>query len=159
MKWIIIAILFAACVAGGYLFSMKYKKRQSFYSALILFAQKLDVEINFSRERLKNLILSMDEKTKKNLYGIDKNFLTYLDGSSELTGEVLFKNFNLLKPEEKETVFLFFKSLGRSDVLGQSKEIQNFVKRFDESLSKCAQDNKNMEDYVLNLALFLDSFW
>ena len=121
MKWVIIAILFGICVAIGYLFSMKYKKRVQFYTALIMFAQKLDVEINFSRERLKKLIEGMDEKTKRNLFGLDKNFLNYLSGSEELTQEALFKNCPVLKPEEKEMVFLFFKSLGRSDVLGQSK--------------------------------------
>ena len=111
MKWVIIAILFGICVAIGYLFSMKYKKRVQFYTALIMFAQKLDVEINFSRERLKKLIEGMDEKTKRNLFGLDKNFLNYLSGSEELTQEALFKNCPVLKPEEKEMVFLFFKSL------------------------------------------------
>lgn len=158
MKWIILAILFVVCVGIGYIFSMKYKKRVQFYSALILFAQKLDVEINFSRERLKKLIEGMDEKTKKNLFGLDKNFLAYLDGSEELTEEKLFKNCPVIKPEEKEMVFLFFKSLGRSDVLGQTKEIQNFLKRFDDSLSKCATDNKKYGSLCFKLGIIAGLF-
>lgn len=158
MKWVIIAILFGICVAIGYLFSMKYKKRVQFYTALIMFAQKLDVEINFSRERLKKLIEGMDEKTKRNLFGLDKNFLNYLSGSEELTQEALFKNCPVLKPEEKEMVFLFFKSLGRSDVLGQSKEIQNFVKRFDENLTKCANENKKYGSLSLKLGFIAGLF-
>ena len=78
MKWVIIGVLFSLCVAIGYIFSIKYRRREQFYSALIMFAQKLDVEINFSRQRLKKLIADIDEKTKRNLFGLDKNFLHYL---------------------------------------------------------------------------------
>ena len=84
MKWIIMGVLFCVCAGVGYLFSMKFKKRVQFYSALIMLAQKLDVEINFSRERLKKLIESVDDKTRKNLFEVDKNFISYLDSEGEL---------------------------------------------------------------------------
>ncbi len=158
MKWVLLAVLFAVCVAIGYVFSMKYKRRVQFYSALILFAQKLDVEINYSRERLKKLIENMDEKTKKNLFGLDKNFLNYLSGSEQLTQEALFKNCPVLKPDEKQMVFLFFKSLGRSDVSGQSKEIGNFLKRFDENLTKCAAENKKYGSLSFKLGIIAGLF-
>ncbi len=158
MKWIVLAVMFCLSVMVGIMFSAKYKKRELFYSALIMFAQKLDVEISFSRERLKNLINNMDEKTKKNLFGLDKNFLTYLDGKEELSMEKLFKNCPVLKNDEKETVFLFFKSLGRSDALGQSKEIQNFIKRFDENLSKCASENKKYGSLCFKLGIIVGLF-
>lgn len=158
MKWVIIGVLFSLCVAIGYIFSIKYRRREQFYSALIMFAQKLDVEINFSRQRLKKLIEDIDEKTKRNLFGLDKNFLHYLESNSELTQDELFKNCPILKPDEKQMVFLFFKSLGRSDVSGQSKEIQNFVKRFDENLSKCASENKKYGSLSLKLGFIAGLF-
>ena len=158
MKWVLIIIMFLGCVGLGWFFSMKYKKREAFFSSLIMFAQKLDVEINFSRERLKKLIETMDEKSKKNLFGIDKNFLTYLDGSSELSHEALFKNIQFLKSEEKETIFLFFKSLGRTDVLSQSKEIANFSKRFDENLATCANENKKYGSLCFKLGIIAGLF-
>ena len=158
MKWVLIAVLFAACVLIGWIFSMRYKKREWFYSALIMFAQKLDVEINFSRERLKKLIEAMDEKNKKNLYGLDKNYLTYLDGTAELSQEALFKNIQILKADEKETIFLFFFFFCRSDVMGQSKEIANFSKRFDESLSKCSQENKKYGSLCIKLGVIAGLF-
>ena len=158
VKWLIIAIMFAFCVAGGYLFSMKYKRREQFYHALIMFAQKLDLEINYSREQLKSLILSMDDKTKKNLFSLDKNFLAYLDGKEELSQDKLFSGCKILKNEEKETIFLFFKSLGRSDALGQSKDIQNFIKRFDESLNACSADNKKYGSLCFKLGIIAGLF-
>ncbi len=158
MKWLFLALMFGLCVFVGYFFSMKYKKRLNFYSALILFAQKLDVEINFSRERLKKLIENIDEKTKKNLLGIDNNFLAYLNDNQELTYELLFKNCNILKQDEKEMIFLFFKSLGRTDVIGQTKEIQNFLKRFDDKLNKCLSDNKKYGSLCFKLGIIAGLF-
>lgn len=158
MKWVFMAIMFTFCVGVGYFFSLKYKRRQNFYSSLIMFAQKLDVEINFSRERLKKLIEDMDEKNKKYLFGLDKNFLAYLSGNLELKQADLFRNITFLKNEEKETIFLFFKSLGRSDVLGQSKEIANFSKRFDDSLTKCSTENKKYGSLCFKLGIVAGLF-
>lgn len=158
MKWILIAVLFCVCVGVGYIFSIKYKRRMQFYSSLILLAQKLDVEINFSRERLKKLIESIDEKTKKNLFGVDKNFIDYLGSESGLDANKLFEKCSFLKADEKEMVFLFFKNLGRSDITGQTKEIQNFLKRFDDNLTKCTAENKKYGSLCLKLGVIAGLF-
>lgn len=142
MKWILMGILFACCVVVGYIFSSKYKKRMSFFSTLILLAQKLDVEINFSRERLKKLIESFDEKSRGALLGIDKAFIDYLENGGELTSERLFGKNNLIKSEDREIVTIFFRSLGRSDVENQSKEIKNSISRFEKLLNDASSENK-----------------
>ena len=153
MKWIIMGVLFCVCVGVGYLFSMKFKKRVQFYLALIMLAQKLDVEINFSRERLKKLIESVDDKTRKNLFEVDKNFISYLDSEGELDMNKLLAKCTFLKNDEKEMVYLFFKNLGRSDVTGQTKEIQNFLKRFDDNLAKCTTENKKYGSLCVKLGI------
>lgn len=142
MKWILMVIVFGICVFIGYMLSSKYKKRMAFFSSLILLAQKLDVEINYSRERLKKLIESFDEKVKKNLLGIDKAFLDYLEKGGDLTSERLFKKNGIIKTEEKEIVTMFFKNLGRSDVENQTKEIKNSLSRFDKLLADATTENK-----------------
>ncbi len=131
MKWIMMILLFAGCLLTGYLYSSRYKKRVDFFTSLIYFAQKLDVEINFSRERLKKLVEDFDTKSKSNLQGIDAAFLQYLNNGGELTTDSLFGKKNLIKKEEKETVAMFFKNLGRSDVENQTKEIKNSISRFE----------------------------
>lgn len=158
MKWILIAVLFSICVAIGYAFSVKYKRRVQFYSALIMLAQKLDVEINFSRERLKTLISNIDDAAKKNLFGIDKNFVAYLGSETDLDMNKLFEKCSFLKSDEKEMVFLFFKNLGRSDITGQTKEIQNFLKRFDDNLTKCTAENKKYGTLCLKLGIIAGLF-
>ena len=158
MKWIIMGVLFCVCAGVGYLFSMKFKKRVQFYSALIMLAQKLDVEINFSRERLKKLIESVDDKTRKNLFEVDKNFISYLDSEGELDMNKLLAKCTFLKNDEKEMVYLFFKNLGRSDVTGQTKEIQNFLKRFDDNLAKCTTENKKYGSLCIKLEIIAGLF-
>ena len=52
MRYILIAVLFVVSLVVGYIFYSKYDKRKKFFTALIMLAEKLSVEINFSRERL-----------------------------------------------------------------------------------------------------------
>lgn len=158
MKFVLLALLFAISVVTGYIFSLKYKKRQKFFSSLIMLAEKLDVEINYSRERLKILISDFDEKQKKTLFGIDLNYLAYLDGKVELSNQTLFKNINFLKENEKDIVFIFFKSLGRSDVENQSKEIKSYIKRFEEQSKICDNDNKKYGSLCTKLGVIFGLF-
>ena len=153
MKIILMILLFILSVGVGYFFSTKYKKRVDFFSALIFLAQKLDVEINFSRERIKKLIEGFDEKLKKNLIGVDIAFLKYLDNGGELTSQRLFEENSIIKKEDKEVVTIFFKNLGRSDVENQSKEIKNSISRFDKLLGDAIQDNKKYGNLALKLSI------
>ena len=158
MKWILIGILFFVCVFIGHGICSKYKKRMAFFSSLIMLAQKLDVEINYSRQRLKKLIEGFDEKSKKDLLGVDKNFLNYLENGGELDTQALFKGNNTLKQEEKEIVSLFFKSLGRSDVENQTKEIKNYLVRFENLLSLASTDNKKYGSLGIKLGVIAGLF-
>ena len=96
MKYILIVMLFCLCVGVGYFFSLKYLKRKRFWGALINLADKLSLEINFSRERLKVLFSSFDMNNKKHLLGIDDAFVDFLDKKCELTKENIFKNAQVL---------------------------------------------------------------
>ncbi len=155
MKWILIAIVFIACIIIGYVFSLKYKRRANFFKALILLSQKLDIGINFSRERLQNLFAGLDEGIKKDLNNLTENYISYLQENSDLTSEKLFKGINLLKDNEKEIVLMFFKMLGRSDVESQSKEIKNFEIRFNEFSSKANEENKKYGGLSLKMGLII----
>ena len=56
MKYVLIVLVFLICLGAGYFFSMKYMRRKKFFASLISFAEKLSLEINFSRDRLKVLL-------------------------------------------------------------------------------------------------------
>ena len=158
VKYILLIILFCISVFVGYFFSLKYKRRQKFFSSLIIIAEKLDVEINYSRERLKKLILEFDSTQKKNLCGVDNNFIDYLDGNWELTKENLFKNISILKASEKDLIFLFFKNLGRSDVENQSLEIKGYIRRFESLSSACETENKKYGPLCMKFGIIVGLF-
>ncbi len=158
MKYVFIGFLFCACTFVGYLFSRKYMKRKKFFASIIALADKLSLEINFSRERLKVLLSNFDQASRKNLLGVDERFVDYLDKKCELTSEEIFKNIDILKPEEKDMILLFFKTLGRSDVENQTKEIGSFVARFSEVKDSCDQEQKKYGALSLKLGVVAGLF-
>ncbi len=151
----ILLLSFMACVTIyiGYIFSRKYKIRSNFFQALVMLCQKFDVEINYSRERLKNIFNNLDEKQKRNLHGIDNNFISFINKETPLEREFLFKNIRFLKDEEKDVIFMFFKSLGRSDVDSQSKEIKNYQTRFEALSSSANSENKKYGSLSIKLGI------
>lgn len=159
MKYVLIVFIFCLCAFVGYIFSVKYMKRKKFFNSLIVFADKLSLEINFSRERLKVLLENFDSANKKNLLGIDEKFVEFLDKKIELTSENIFKKADVLKNDEKDFILLFLKTLGRSDVENQTKEIQNFVSRFNEMKTQCDTEQKKYGSLSLKLGIVAGLFW
>lgn len=153
MKILILVLLFLVSVYIGYLFSRKYKTRDNFFKAIIYLCQKFDIEINYSRQKMKSIFDSIDEKYKKDLKGLDKNFLAFVDKEMSLDKESLFKNIGFLKEEEKDIIFNFFKSLGRSDVESQSKEVKNFLNRFEDFSIKASQEQKKYGSLSIKLGV------
>lgn len=159
MKYVFIALIFCVCVIIGYVYSIKYLQRKRFFRSLVSLAEKLALEINFSRERLRVLIENFDPSYKKNLLGVDVAFCDYLDRKSELNEQEIFKKATVLKEDEKTTVFLFLKTLGRSDVENQTKEINNFISRFNEIKTSCDQDQKKYGTLAIKLGIVAGLFF
>ena len=153
MKILLIIIFSFICLAFGAKFYFKYKRRKNFFDALIFLCHKFDVEINFSREKVVNIISSLEEKVKLNLYGLDKNFITTIENKENLEKDKLLKNLNFLSEEEGNSIFLFFKSLGRSDMENQLKEINNFENKFSQFCTASSQEFKKYGKLSIKLAI------
>lgn len=153
MKFVLVCVLGCIAIMTGYIFSKKYSKRAKFFQALVSICHKFEIEICYSRERLKNLFLSLDDKQKNALCGIDKNFCDFLENKNSLEKDTLFAGINFLKENEKDVLFLFFKSLGRSDVQSQSKEIKQFQKNFETFSSSATSDNKKFGSLSIKMGI------
>lgn len=153
MKYLLLCLFAGVCVFVGFMFSKKYRQRSNFFNALVMLCQKFDVEINFSRERLKNIFENLDTKQKNKLYGLVENFIAFIEQESLLEKESLFKGISFLKEEEKDVIFLFFKTLGRSDVDSQSKEAKNYLSRFENIASIANNDNKKYGSLSIKLGV------
>ena len=159
MKLMLILIVFAVCVGVGVFYSSKFQKRKKFFDSLICFADKMSLEINFSRERLKSLVEGFDENHKRNMQKVCERFSDYLDKKCDLTKETLLADAKILKNDEKDLVFMFFKALGRRDVENQTKELQNFNARFIEVKTKCDAEQKKYGSLSIKLGVIVGLFW
>ena len=65
----------------------------------------------------------------------------------------------MLKNDEKDLVFMFFKALGRRDVENQTKELQGFVSRFSEVKTKCDAEQKKYGALSIKLGVVAGLFW
>lgn len=153
MKFLVIIFIILISLFVGYTFSKKYSRRAKFFQAMVSICHKFEIEICYSRERLKTLFLSLDEKQKYALCGLDTNFCNYLESKQPLEKEALFKGITFLKENEKDVIYLFLKSLGRSDVQSQSKEIKQFQKSFEDFSSSANNENKKYGSLSIKLSL------
>ncbi len=153
MKYFLLILLLCVCIYIGYLFSRKYKIRDNFFKALIYLCQKFDIEINYSRQKMKSIFEAIDENYKRDLKGIDKNFISFLDKETPLDKESLFKNINFIKDDEKDLIYNFFRTLGRSDVESQSKEIKNFQTRFESFSQTSSLEQKKYGSLSIKLGI------
>ncbi len=158
MKYILLLSFAGICILIGYIFSKKYRQRASFFQALVMLCQKFDVEINFSRERLKNIFENLDDKQKNKLCGLVQNFISFIEQENPLEKETLFKNITFLKEEEKDVIFMFFRTLGRSDVDSQSKEAKNFLSRFENLSSGANNENKKYGSLSIKMGIIAGLF-
>lgn len=153
MKFFLICIISIILILIGIAFSSKYSKRARFFQTLVSICHKFEIEICYSRERLKNLFSSLEDKQKNALLGIDKNFCEFLENKTSLDKDNLFKGLNILKDNEKDAIFLFFKSLGRSDVQSQSKEIKQFQRTFEEFSTQAGIENKKYGSLSIKMGI------
>ena len=150
--------LFCSALFVGYKFSMKYKRRHMFFQSLVMLCHKFDIEMNFSKERIANIIKNLDEKTIKHLYGLEKNYLSFLNQENDLNKELLFQNIAFIRPAEQDLIYSFFKSLGRSDLDSQSKEIHTHLARFDNLEKETALENKKYGSLSIKLGVVAGLF-
>lgn len=158
MKIFLIVLIMILSIFVGFVFSKKYSNRNKFFQSLVSLCQKFDVEINYSRERVKNILENLDEKHKINLSGLDKNYISFIEKKNQLDKETLFKNISFLKESEEDMILLFFKSLGRSDVDSQSKEIKNYQKKFEDKLKETQTENKKYGTLSIKLGVIVGLF-
>lgn len=94
-----------------------------------LFLNKVNLDINFSKEKLKPIIDGYISSSKE-LNILLKNFLNCLT-EGNITTNLLFAGMKLILDDEKNILFSFFKSIGHFDLQGQTKQIENYIKIFE----------------------------
>ena len=156
MKILFICLIITCCTYIGYGFSSYYRKRLRFFKDTSNFASKMIVEITFSRNNLREIITNCLSNYGNDFKNLLNNFLVYLNDNSTLfSEEILFKNIKNLSIEDKQTLFLFFKSLGRYDAESQIKELENYKMKFNDLKTNAEADNKKYGGLYIKLGLMI----
>lgn len=154
MKFILVGVVLVGMGYIGFGFARFYRRRKRFFADLILFCEKLCVDISFSKETLKTIVSSNLTNFSKDFKNVLERYLDFLSlKSSEVTPNLLFKGSTLLSKEEQENIALFFKSLGRLDVSCQVTDINNFKNKFLNFQSNADEENKKFGSLSLKLML------
>ena len=156
MKFILVGIVVLGMGYIGFGLSSFYKRRKRFFEDLILFCEKLCVDISFSKETLSSIISSNLNYFSKDFVSVLNLYLSYLKtNTTELNSQIIFNKSTLIKDEEKELVTVFFKSLGRLDASNQVSEINNFKTKFLNFKTVAEEENKKFGGLSLKLMLLL----
>lgn len=154
MKFILVGVVLVGMGYIGFGLARFYRRRKRFFADLILFCEKLCVDISFSKETLKTIVSSNLTNFSKDFKSVLERYLDFLSlKSSEVTPNLLFKGSTLLSKEEQENIALFFKSLGRLDVSCQVADINNFKNKFLNFQSNADEENKKFGSLSLKLML------
>lgn len=154
MKYILIGVVLVGMGYIGFGLARFYRRRKRFFSDLILFCEKLCVDISFSKETLSTIVSNNLTHFSKDFKNVLENYLKYLSlKSSEVSSNLLFSESTLVSKEEQENIALFFKSLGRLDASNQVAEINNFKTKFLSFQSRADEENKKFGALSLKLML------
>lgn len=159
MKIALILILIFMCGAIGYGLSGVYKQKKKFYDSYLIFLQDLLSDIGFLENKLSNIIQEKKNTiTNKEFNILLVNYQNVIKGDVELTKENLFNNIKLLNEQEKNEIYLFFKTLGKTDVFNQVESIKNKCESTKKYCDKLAKDCEKYCPLYTKLSILLGLF-
>ena len=141
MKYALLITIILICSYIGFGLSKYYFSRFKFFLELISFLEKADLDINFSKSKLLEIITNF-RCTNKDLKSILDEYKICLETSKSFGQEDLFKNTKILKDDEKKIVYSFFSELGKLDVYNQTKSLENYKGKFSAMLGSCEEEKK-----------------
>ena len=156
MKYVLVGVIVAGMAYIGYGLSYYYRIRKKFFEDIILFCEKLSVDISFSKEILSSIVLNNLGNFSKEFRMILNEYLFYLkNNGTTLNKDSLFNKVKILKDEEKDSITIFFKSLGKLDMTNQINEIDNFKTKFISYKNTADEENKKFGALSLKLMFLL----
>ena len=154
---IILLLLIVVCFGYiGYGFSRYYTRRVKFFTNCIWLCEKLEVEINFSKKKLNEIINSQIKNCSKDMQRCLIIYGDFLKDKENLFADkVSCELANLLTEDELSLFLLFLNSLGKFDIFNQVKEINNFNLKFKTYEKEAQKDNKSFGTLFIKLGIII----
>ena len=152
MKYIILFVVVLLCGYIGYGLSSYYTSRTKFFKNLELLFEKLNLEINFSQSKLIQIMQNFSTQNKE-VKKLINNFVNCLEYDLEIKVELLFKDIKILNTEEKNIINIFFLSLGKLDVINQTKQLQGQKEQLNLLYKTAEQEEKKFAPLYLKMGI------
>ena len=150
----IIIIIFSFSLIGYKLASF-YITRKKFFSSLEILISNLEVDVTFSKDKLKTIIERNSNNINSNeLTSVCSNICTSLNNKQKLDDSI-FNDINILRKNEKELLTNFFSSLGKYDAYSQSKEIKSYQARINEFYIQANEECKKYAGLFIKLGAII----
>ena len=118
--------------------------------------EKINLEINFSQAKLISIMQNFQEENpNKDIKKLISNFVRCLENLNEVTKEELFKDLKILSEEEKNMIFIFFLSLGKFDVINQTKQLEGQKEEINKFYKNAEQEAKKFGPLYLKLGIII----
>ena len=86
------------------------------------------------------------------------NYLSLLKSKKDIEKDLVFTGVTILKNNEKEYLYTFFKGLGRFDCNNQLKEFEKYSKVIDTSIAETAKDSSKYASLYTKLGIIFGLF-
>ena len=156
MKLVLCVVLILGFAYIGFCVSKTYILRKKFFFALNNFLNDVKVDVNFSLKKLEK-ILGDSNLGSADLTLMLKNYKNSL-GNINLPKEALFKDVAILNDEEKESIYVFFKSFGKTDVFSQIAIIDALIETNKNYLRKASEESKKYSTLYTKLGVMMGAF-
>ena len=154
------------CLAVIFLFGLigfgiagSYMERKKFFFSFNNFLELIKSDINFSSKKIGQII---DETIlicrDKNFLQLLKNYKNEIKNNLQIEKENLFFNINILSEQEKESIYLFFKRLGRVDISSQTESINQIKNKCDEYYKQAQDEYKKYGSLYTKLGIVFGAF-
>lgn len=129
MQLVLAVILISGCSYLGYGLGNYYHIRKAFIGEVITFLNLLKVEISFLKSSVSSIIKTHLKEFKTPFKQVLKNYLKLVEEIEQIELLELEKSLKSIYLEEIEQQKLngFFNSLGRTDTITQTKNIETFL--------------------------------
>lgn len=159
LKILSVIAIILICGFIGFSLSKYYINRKKYFTELSLFLNSLSLDINFTQEKLIPII-------EKNINNINlpelkltvSNYLSLLKNKKDIEKDLVFTGVTILKNNEKEYLYTFFKGLGRFDCNNQLKEFEKYSKVIDTSIAETTKDSSKYASLYTKLGIIFGLF-
>ncbi len=155
MTIILIVIIIFCFALIGFKFSSYYINRKKFFSSLVLMMSNMEADVVFSRDKLSNILKkNIEICASKDLASLCQNIVSTIENKQTVDSK-MFENIKILKADEKQLLYKFFSSLGRYDVLAQSKEIKSYQTAIVGMNVKAEEECKKYSSLFIKLGIIM----